>query len=384
MSSKRNRKRNALDFFNPRWADAVGGTAAALWTRRDGVWFRGPYERVADLFLWTVRDAGGRPVLSCYAPLADRSTGVVRVGPERLRGVWDLGAGRGEPGALVGSADGLACEVADLLVRQWPASGVCPPPVPATFVGYGHRLPVVRTPEFAARLAESHGDDPTPDQFRACWEGVPRFVKTAERENLYLYPSRFVCPDGPAPFAFHPITMEPAPSEDAEAAPGWAKLGGRWVPTLPPGGGEVYASTAALAGVETANPAVAVLKEHGILDRKVGAADEAAIAAAVERLRDQDEFLPKDRLLLCEAVRSRMSRRVKYTLEDLMAALLNPLRPIRSSVQPRVAAFPASDLEGLAARGWDLDLTAEGPRRGDAGDGSEFEAEVEAAEAVTA
>ncbi|AMV40934.1 hypothetical protein [Planctomyces sp. SH-PL62] len=357
MSSKSKNRRNAFDFSDPRWADHAAGRAAAAWTRWDAPYFGGPFDRAADLRLWLVREAGGRPILACLRPRVDPAAGVVALGADGVAGAWDLALEDGSPADL--HADGsptadLARRVADLFLRQWPSAPAAPPPVPETYLAYRGRVPVRMTAEFAERLARDCGGDPTPDRVREAWAGVPTLVRSPDRSTRWLYPARFLASDSPHGYAAHPETLEPAPAPDAEAAPGWVRTARGWAPHVPLGGAEVYAATGRLGGLEAANPALAVYRGHGLLGRRDSLDDRARVDAAAARLADDAEFAPGDRLALCEAMRARLSRRVKYTLGDLTAALLNPRRPVAASTHPRVVAFPEADLASLARRGWDL------------------------------
>ena len=204
------------------------------------------------------------------------------------------------------------------------------------------------------RCFRAFGDDPTPDQIRKAWREVPTILRSPDRSTRLLYPAALVASDSPHGHPFHPETLDPAPAPEAEAAPGWFRGADGWKPRVPLGGMMVYAATGPLGGVEAANPAFAVFKEHGLLRPGDSRDDRAGIDAAAARLADDREFLAKDRLALCEAMRMRLPRRVKFTTADLMEALLNPRRPIVASTHPRLASFPEAGLGTAARRGWDL------------------------------
>lgn len=355
MSKKLRDRSRIADFSHPRWPDHAGGLAAAVWTRWDAPWFGGPFDRADDLRLWLVREAAGRPILACFRPRVDPAAGVVAIADDGIRGAWDLAARDGSP-ADVRADDaplaGLARQVADLVVRQWPSASHSPPPVPATYLAYPGRIPIRRTAEFAERLARASGDDPTPA--RRAWQEVPTRFRAPDGSLRFLYPAALVAADSPRGYPFHPETLDPAPDLDAETSPGWIRTGSVWAPHVPLGGAMIYAATGRLAGLESMNPAFAVYKEHGLLGTRDGLGDRGRLDAAAARLADDREFSPRDRLDLCAALRKRLSRRVKYTPADLMAGLLQPHRPIVASTHPRLASFAESELAGLDRRGWDL------------------------------
>ncbi|MDG3008304.1 hypothetical protein [Paludisphaera mucosa] len=331
-------------FTDPSWFEKAAGRAAAVWTRWDAPRFGGPFERAADLRLWLVREAGGRPILACLQPRVD-DAGVVALGADDVQGAWDLSLRDRSPASL--RADDsplgdLARRVADMIARRRPSAPAAAPPIPRTYLGYAARVRPRRSAEFAARLARAFGGDPAPSQVREAWEGVPAVLRIPGRRDRFLYPVEYL-------------------SSSAEGAPGAIDVeGGR--PLRPPGGAAVYAATARLGGLEAPNPALEIYKRFGLLGPRDRRDDRARVDAAAARLADAAEFTPGDRLALCEAMRGRLSALVAYAPADLMAALLDPLRPIVASTQPRPAWFPAAELENLHRRGWDLEgLAAPAP-----------------------
>lgn len=356
MPRIRTNRIDLIDFPSPRAGRPDAGRAAALWTRWDAPYFGGPYDRVADLRLWLVRECRGRPTLSCLRPRVDPAAGVAAIEDDGLLGSWDLDPRGGPPTSLLAVepplAD-LARSVARMVARQWasaPAEGL---PLPATFAGFSRRIPARRTAEFDAALARGYGDAPSSDHVRLAWERIPARFRSPDGSTRLLYPAAFVASDSPHGYASHPETLDPAPDPAAESAAGWMRSGSGWLPRVP-AGSIVYAATARLGGLEAANPAFHVYKELGLLRRGARAEDRAEVDAASARLADSREFAPRDRLELCEAMRRRLSPRVKFTPDDLTTALLHPRRPVVASTHPRLVAFKESELAAPARRGWDL------------------------------
>lgn len=352
MSTKKNR-RDSFNFFNPRWSEAVPGLAAAVWTRKDASWFSGPYERIADMLLWVVRERDGRPIMACFRPRIDPKVAVAMVDPSTRVGAWDLSL-RACPGAIA-AGEHLACAVADLFVRQWTRAAVGSFAAPSAYVGYGGRIRVRRTPELAERV----GDEATEVAIGEAWDKVPTLARDPEHRSggqVFLYPAKFVSSDSMAP-AVHPETMESRPSEGVLSAPGWVRRDGGWVPAAPAGRGIMFASTRALAGLEVENPAFAIYKEFGLVDKKTRRDDFAAVEAAASRLADPVEFTAADRMSLTSAMWKRLARRTKFTPNDLLDALLHPQRPLVASTYPRVASFRDADLAEAAGRGWAFDFS---------------------------
>lgn len=356
MSSKKNR-RDSFSFLDPRWAEAVPGLAAAVWTHKFAPWFSGPYERIDDLRLWVVREREGRPIMACFRPRVDRSVAVATVDRSTLVAAWDLSLRDGD-GAIRPDADSQAYAVAGMFEGRWPRAAADRFPVPAAYVGYASRVRVRNTPEFAERLPEGA----SAADVSAAWDRVPvRYdpVGGKGRNHLNLYPAKFVSGDAHAPDV-HPETLEPRPHPAVVSAPGWVLRNGGWAPAAPAGRGIMYVDVARIAGVEVENPAWQVYKEFGLLAADARRDDREAIDAAAARLADPREFTVKERNDLVPFIGKRAPRRVKFTNGDLLAALLNPHRPLTATTWPRVASFPVAALGEAEGRGWEFDLTGRG------------------------